>query len=226
MAAQVQDDNDETGEMLVSEFPPPPYYYHKSASLTPPSIPTECLERAAKKAQQVAAAAAAAAEAERARIFGESGNGISEDNNDVGTAVPPVPAADDGIDADGEVVAVFGEIVEDPLLVKVEDDCRDPTKIRDTIFRLNKDVMEGFVRLVNELVHRPLDNKKCRDELNHNVFLMVQECNKYREHQAREILITILEEQLVDRQNATRALKEEIAKADEALKQVREFTSS
>ena len=36
-------------------------------------------------------------------------------------------------------------------------------------------------------------NRKQRDALCHNVFLMLQETNKFREHQARELLIEILE---------------------------------
>ncbi len=46
---------------------------------------------------------------------------------------------------------------------------------------------------------------------------MLQECNKFREHQAREIFIETLETQLNDRQNALSVLKEEIEKTDEAL---------
>lgn len=46
---------------------------------------------------------------------------------------------------------------------------------------------------------------------------MLQECNKFREHQAREILIELLEKQLKSRQDVLKDLKEELNKADEIL---------
>ena len=59
--------------------------------------------------------------------------------------------------------------------------------------------------------------RKRRDELSHNIFLMLQECNKFREHQAREVLITMLQQQLESRQAALAELKEEVQKAEIAL---------
>jgi MED7 protein len=56
-----------------------------------------------------------------------------------------------------------------------------------------------------------------RDELSHNIFLMLQECNKFREHQSREILIEMLEVQLAERQKLVRKLREQIATAKSAL---------
>mmetsp|Transcript_21703 Transcript_21703/g.31443 ORF Transcript_21703/g.31443 Transcript_21703/m.31443 type:complete len:272 (+) Transcript_21703:48-863(+) len=129
---------------------------------------------------------------------------------------------ENGEEEEGEVVAVFGEIVEDPLLVQVEDECEDPTKIRDTVRKLNQEVMQGFVKLVHELVHRPLDNKKCRDELSHNIFLMLQECNKFREHQAREVLIETLEKQLAERHMALTELQKQIKIAEDEIERVEE----
>jgi len=46
---------------------------------------------------------------------------------------------------------------------------------------------------------------------------MLQECNKFREHQAREILIETLETQLRDRQKALEVLQDQIEKTDEAI---------
>ena len=59
--------------------------------------------------------------------------------------------------------------------------------------------------------------RKMRDELAHNVFLMLQECNKFREHQAREVLIELLEQQLAQRLELTAELKTTIARADALL---------
>jgi uncharacterized protein YbbC (DUF1343 family) len=80
--------------------------------------------------------------------------------------------------------------------------------------RLNREVVQGFVNLVQELVHRPAENKKKRDELSHNIFLMLQESNKFREHQAREILIDVLEKQLEEKRGLLKELHEGISKTD------------
>ena len=55
---------------------------------------------------------------------------------------------------------------------------------------------------------------------------MLQECNKFREHQAREIFIETLEGQLRDRQKALDILKEEIQKTDDALVQFERINSN
>jgi hypothetical protein len=77
--------------------------------------------------------------------------------------------------------------------------------------------LTGFVKLVDELVHNPLDNKKCRDEVSHNVFLMMQESNKYREHQARELLIDMLQTQVKERRAALTELQTQISIANSTL---------
>lgn len=53
-------------------------------------------------------------------------------------------------------------------------------------------------------------HRKTRDELSHNVFLMLQECNKFREHQAHETLIDMLEQQLSHRKQLVRDLQSQI----------------
>jgi len=47
---------------------------------------------------------------------------------------------------------------------------------------------------------------------------MLQECNKFREHQARETLIELLEQQLAERRKLVRELQTNIEKADGLLK--------
>jgi len=51
---------------------------------------------------------------------------------------------------------------------------------------------------------------------------MLHECNKFREHQAREILIQALEEQLKFRKTAVFTLREETNKASSALDKLKE----
>lgn len=104
-------------QLLVSEFPPPPYYYGLAAEgkLKPPPIPNEALARGTRKA--AAAGAKARAEAERLRL------------NDTGAILGGV----DDKEEEGEVVAVFGEIVEDPFLVEPLDHCEEPKVIAETV---------------------------------------------------------------------------------------------
>jgi len=59
--------------------------------------------------------------------------------------------------------------------------------------------------------------RKTRDELSHNIFLMLQECNKFREHQGREILIELLEKQLKERRRLLAELRSSIAEAERLL---------
>lgn len=53
--------------------------------------------------------------------------------------------------------------------------------------------------------------------MSHNIFLMLQECNKFREHQAREILIELLEKQQVERVQLLQELQSRVAEADKLL---------
>ena len=46
---------------------------------------------------------------------------------------------------------------------------------------------------------------------------MLQECNKFREHQARELLIELLEEQLDQRRQVLAGLQVQIQKANAVL---------
>lgn len=77
--------------------------------------------------------------------------------------------------------------------------------------------------LSNVLTNLPSSpfKRKLRDELSHNLFLMLQECNKFREHQAREILISTLEQQLERRQEGLELLKKQIEQANSALEKLK-----
>lgn len=51
-----------------------------------------------------------------------------------------------------------------------------------------------------------------------NIELMLKECNKFREHQAREVLIETLEFQMRDRKRALEEIKKQIEKSAVAKK--------
>jgi hypothetical protein len=152
--------------LLVSEFPPPPYYYRLAGSgpggggLLPPPIPTEAISRGTRRA---AAAAARAREAERRQRLAEQQLcsteqllGPDETDTILGGVVKDTK---EQADEEGDVVAVFGEIVEDPLLVEPVDYCEDPYVVREEVKRLHRVVLRTFVHMVQDLVHRPLENK-------------------------------------------------------------------
>jgi predicted RNase H-like nuclease (RuvC/YqgF family) len=46
---------------------------------------------------------------------------------------------------------------------------------------------------------------------------MLQECNKFREHQAREVLIELMEKQLQERRKVIARLKDQVDKANQLL---------
>mmetsp|Transcript_18793 Transcript_18793/g.26462 ORF Transcript_18793/g.26462 Transcript_18793/m.26462 type:complete len:186 (+) Transcript_18793:28-585(+) len=151
------------GALLVSEFPPPPFYYRNVADLVPPKIPTDALVRAAKKAEGMAAMAREEAERNRMQAAMEGSgetstsvisgvDGRKEDGSDtrmeeekkrealnqavLGGSAPDLnTVAAAGIEGDDSFAAVFGEIVEDPVLAHVEDDCEDPSIIQEEMSR-------------------------------------------------------------------------------------------
>lgn len=147
-AGNPAEQEDGQATLLVSEFPPVPFYYRLASAgkLEPPPIPYEALARGTSRA--AAQAARARAESERLRL-GE------EDKTDAILGGVPAPEDED----DGDVVAVFGEIVEDPKLIEPLDRCEDPKIVRDEVKRLNQQVVQRFVKLVQDLVHRPMENK-------------------------------------------------------------------
>ena len=169
-------DNDDM--LLVTEFPPPPYYYTLAAQskLTPSPIPERAFTVAAKRVMMERQKAKE--ESDRIRLDAEGlskgsssgdvggkvkGEGKDsskdetnkQDNDDTASTTSSI----DPNDPNEQVVAVFGEIVEDPTLVTAEDECDDPVEIRENVKRLNKDVLHGFLKLVKQLVHDPNDNK-------------------------------------------------------------------
>lgn len=146
--------------LLVSEFPPPPSYYslasrHTPAHLRlqPPDIPLRAFRVAAKKVLRERKRMRE--ESERIRLEAcADGTAKSEDRN-------VADVDDDSIDPDDpneKVVAVFGEIVEDPTLT-VEQLCDDPNEVRENVKRLNQEVLGGFLKLVRVLVNDPNENK-------------------------------------------------------------------
>ncbi|KAL3767013.1 hypothetical protein ACHAWU_004511 [Discostella pseudostelligera] len=209
--------------------------------LTPPEIPHRAFRVAAKKARMEHQRRKLLEEEERRRALQLSvSEGVDASKGGVIPTHTKSPMEedvedDDSIDVDNPnepLVAVFGEIVEDPTLFqghadddkKEEEQCHDPAIIRENVKRLNSDVLHGFLALVRKLAEDdPSDHRKLRDELSHNLFLMLQECNKFREHQAREILIDTLELQLQRRTLGLELLKERIRSADDALEGLQKF---
>lgn len=203
--------------LLVSEFPPPPYYFPMAAAsntttLPPPPIPHAALKHGTERAAQAAALArqqqqtAADSSTSTDTILGGGGqHAIHHDN-------------DDANNNNNKMVAVFGEIVEDPYLVVPPDgSIENPQDILNAITELNGTVLRNFQSLVMDLVHQPQHNVESRAALTNNIVQMIQHVNQFREHQARELLIQLLEAQLHQRQQLLVELQKDIVQADQLL---------
>lgn len=200
---------DENETELVSEFPPPPMYYQQADQLTPPPIPTEALARSTKLAVQQRWAK----EIEEKSMFGGGNGGLD--------SMPDFDEELSNINEVGPTVNIFGQegsYVEDPDLIPVKHDCHDPQEVKGEVSRLNNEILKGFISLLGDLVNRPLDNEQSKKKLMENIELMLKECNKFREHQAREVLIETLEFQMRDRKKALEEIKKQIEKSAVAIK--------
>lgn len=228
------DDNDDAAQ-LVSEFPIPPPYYKLAVTLTPPPIPHEKLVRSTKKSHVERLKALKREEEEERRRFGEdfalnANRVVPVDSNDApgvmsSSKTSDVDREDDSDIDNGPFLTVFGpeSYVEDPTLIQVQDDCHDPKEVQKRVTPLNKDILQDFVTLVGDLVNNPGGHQICRDRLLRNIESILKECNKFREHQSREILIETLEQQLKDRISSIDRLNGYIQDADDQLKRLKEI---
>ena len=156
-------------KLLVSEFPPPPYYFRLAgiqgigggALLQPPPIPTDAITRGTNRAVAIAARAREAERQQRLHAESQRGDGPQSIEDDKTDSILGGVVKNANIDEndEGDVVAVFGEIIEDPLLIEPLDYCDDPIVVQDEVKRLHQIVLRNFVRMVQDLVHRPLENK-------------------------------------------------------------------
>ena len=64
---------------------------------------------------------------------------------------------------------------------------------------------------------RPKENKGKRDELSENLMKMMEESNRFRSHQAREILIEVLELRLKKKKDALNLLKTHVSNTESLL---------
>ena len=111
-------------------------------------------KRVREESEQIRSAACACDDAD-----GTSSITDGKTENEVKTEIHDTD--DDSIDPDNpneKVVAVFGEIVEDPTLT-MELECDDPSLIQENVKRLNQEVLKGFLKLVRVLVTDPNVNK-------------------------------------------------------------------
>jgi hypothetical protein len=132
------------------------------SALRPPPIPTDAIVRGTNQAVAIAARAREAERQQRlAELrWGDGSQSAEDDKTDsiLGGVAMNAATSTDEKDA-GNVVAVFGEIIEDPLLIEPLDYCDDPIAVRDEVKRLHQIVLRTFVHMVQDLVHRPLESK-------------------------------------------------------------------
>lgn len=240
---QQQQEQQEEGEaqILVSEFPNPPPYYKLFATLNkanlppPPPIPTAKLQATAEEVakaeaasrrirdEQLKSGAATAAAAAAAAAAGGDPDAAAAAAAAAAEAAAAIPQPN--LD---EAVSIFGEIVEDPLLRicnPAKDQCTNPREIATTMKSLNRQIMTSFVTLTRVLVHEP---KAAREELitlSQLLIRLLEECNRYRDHQARENLIQCLEHQLKMKRTMLEKLEGDLTEVQEAAEDVARYSS-
>ena len=102
-------------QLLVSEFPPPPYYFRFAGVLRPPPIPVDAITRGTNRAVAIAARAREAERQQRLTELRRGDDSQSNDDDKTDSILGGVIKAGNVDENDeGDVVAVFGEIVEDP----------------------------------------------------------------------------------------------------------------
>mmetsp|Transcript_9758 Transcript_9758/g.27324 ORF Transcript_9758/g.27324 Transcript_9758/m.27324 type:complete len:228 (-) Transcript_9758:375-1058(-) len=209
-------------QCLVSEFPNPPPYYKLFGSLPahrlppPPPIPTAKLEATAQKVAEITTAV----------------QKIRDEQQDTLVGVDPssaVAAAAHGTIAEAsappdleEVISIFGEVVEDPLLriANEKETCDNPRDIASEMKKVNKEIMTSFVTLTNVLLQEPEAAREELVKVSKLLVRLLEESNRYREHQARENLIAVLEEKVEAKRKALAEVERDLETTEAALEEV------
>ena len=222
-------------QCLVSEFPnPPPYYKLFGGSLPadqvppPPPIPTAKLEATAQKVAAITAAVQ--------RIRSEQSDTLVgvDPNSPVAAAAHAAIAAAAVPPNLAEVVSIFGEVVEDPLLriphekkeggsdedSRKEETCDDPSDVAREMKRINHRIMTSFVALTNVLLQEPAAARSELVKVSKWLVRLLEQSNRYREHQARENLIAVLEETAEAKRTALEEVERDLEVTEAALEEV------
>jgi len=211
-------------QCLVSEFPnPPPYYKLFSGSLPadqlppPPSIPTAKLEATAAKVAEITAAVQTIRDE-----LADTLVGVDPSSAVAAAAHAAIAAASAPPNLD-EVVSIFGEVVEDPLLRITDekaDKCDDPSDVAREMKQINNEIMKSFVTLTNVLLQAPAVARSELVKVSKLLVRLLEQSNRYREHQARENLIAVLEETAEAKRAALAEVERELEATEAALEEV------
>lgn len=209
-------------QCLVSEFPNPPPYYKLFASLPanalppPPPIPTSKLEATAEKVAKITAAVQKIRDEQQDTLVGV------DPNSAVAAAAHAAIAEASAPPNLEEVVSIFGEVVEDPLLriVNEKETCDNPKDIAQEMKKVNQDIMTSFVTLTQVLLQEPEAAREELVKVSKLLIRLLEESNRYREHQARENLIAILEEKMEAKQKALEEVERDLEATQAAMEEV------
>ena len=217
-------------QCLVSEFPnPPPYYRLFGGSLPadqlppPPPIPTAKLEATAQKVAEITAAVQTIRDEQSDTLVGVDPSSLVAAAAHAAIAAAAVPPNLD------EVVSIFGEVVEDPLLriphekeegEDGEPTCDDPSDVAREMKRINHQIMTSFVTLTNVLLQEPAVAREELVKVSKLLVRLLEQSNRYREHQARENLIAVLEETAEAKRTALAELERDLEGTEAALEEV------
>ena len=109
------------------------------------------------------------------------------------------------------------------LFSKPEDDASSPIDYRSELHKLNRSVMQQFTELLKVLVRCPSHHQTMVDDIELMLINMHDLLNSFRPHQAREIVIDRLKQQIELHKTATRELQECI---DRSLEKMQKATES
>ena len=215
----------------MSEFPnPPPYYRLFGDSLPadqlppPPPIPTAKLEATAQKVAEITSAVQQIRDEQSDTLVGVDPNSLVAAAAHAAIAAATVPPNLE------EVVSIFGEVVEDPLLriphekeegeVRRETTCDDPSDVAREMKTINRQIMTSFVTLTNVLLQEPAVARSELVKVSKLLVRLLEQSNRYREHQARENLIAVLEETAEAKRTALAEVERDLEVTEAALEEV------
>ena len=216
-------------QCLVSEFPnPPPYYRLFGGSLPadqlppPPPIPTAKLEATAQKVAEITAAVQTIRDEQSDTLVGVDPNSLVAAAAHAAIAAATVPPNLE------EVVSIFGEVVEDPLLripnekegSEDRETCDDPSDVAREMKTINRQIMTSFVTLTNVLLQEPAVARSELVKVSKLLVRLLEQSNRYREHQARENLIAVLEETAEAKRTALEEVERDLEVTEAALEEV------
>ena len=104
--------------------------------------------------------------------------------------------------------------------VNEKETCDNPKDIAQEMKNVNQDIMASFVTLTQVLLQEPEAAREELVKVSKLLIRLLEESNRYREHQARENLIAVLEEKVEAKRKALEEVERDLEATQEALQEV------